>query len=125
LTPKFAGVDCPDGGPAAVPSKLAAPSAAEANPPAEGFQNGVLLVNCRASLMLPADDWFIVCSCWYCCRKPGEVLAAADGSVRLLSSEEVRKPPEDEVGDESSSSPRLDRNWWLGSWASCSIKLLL
>jgi hypothetical protein len=74
--------------------------------------------------MLPAGAWFIVCCCWYCCRKPGEVLAAAaDGSVRLLNSEEVRNPLEDEVGDESSSSPRLDRNWWLGSWASCSIKL--
>jgi len=122
LTPKFAGLDFPDGG-----NKLVAPSAAEAKLPAEGFQNGVLLLNCRASLMLPAGTWFIVCCWWYCCMKPGEevLAAAADGSVRLLSSEEVRNPPEEEVGDESSSSPRLDRNCWLGSWASCSIKLLL
>ena len=120
MAPRLADLDCPDGGPAAVP-KLDAPSAAK---PLEGFQNGVLLVNCRASLMLPGA-WFMVC-CWYCWKPAGEGgFAAADGSVRLLSSEEVLKPPDGEVGDERSSSPRLDRNWWFGSWGSCSIKLLL
>lgn len=116
------GLDCPDGGVAGDP-KLVAPSAAN---PVEGFQNDdVLLVNCRASLMLPGA-WFNVC-CWYCWKPAGEegFAAADDGSVRLRSSEEVRKPPDGEVGDDSSSSPRLDRNWWFGSWGSCSIKLLL
>lgn len=125
LTAKFAGLDCADGGPAALAGKrLVAPSAAEANT-AEALQNGVLLTNCRASsLMLSGGAWFTAC-CWYC-WKP---VATADGSVRLLSSEEeVRNPPEDEVGDdESSSSPRLDRNWWFGSswWESGTIVLVL
>lgn len=89
------------------PSRLAA-YAAESNP-VEGFQNDVLL-----PLMLVAAAWHVA-GAWYLWNAAAGELGfpAADGSVRLLNSEGDRElPPYGEApGEESSSNPRVDRNW--------------
>lgn len=82
---RLANLDCAGGGPAAA-SRLAA-YAAESNP-VEGFQNGVLL-----PVLLVAAVWHVA-GARYRCNAAGELgFPCADGSVRLLNSEDDRVLP--------------------------------
>ena len=81
---RLANLDSDAGGVPAAASRLAA-YAAESNP-VEGFQNGVL--------MLAAAAWHVAGAGYRWNTAAGELgFPAADGSVRLLSSEDDRGLP--------------------------------